>query len=450
MTGNFEKKKRIGKIGGLVVLGMFAAIMLTPLGVAGDDDWTGAGLDNMYATYLTDEVGIGTTSPDRKLDVEHSSYPQLRLTQSNSVFTDFQTTSSGYLYINPSGNRVDIAGSIFVSQGGDVTIKEGAVSGTQGDLNLFMDYDVGYIRVDRDYSGGARGNLLIEANCVGIGAIRDYKLHVEGDVHASGSIIGTKLNSGLGDYELYAMNQNVQTTDPVTFATINTGYGACEIGQNLRTTDGVTFATINTGYGACEIGQNLRQTDPVTFATIDTGYGAFEIGNNLRTTDNPTFNRIYLQDYGYALGGFHVGGDADPGEDNLMVDGDAIIGDDLLIDDNLFVLGGTYITGIYANIYTVNTHYPIAADSPHFTILVDTRYMDVQISLPNAEDVEGRILVIKKITSANEVIIVPWSDPYDDDLINGQNEKRLGGQWDAHMIQSDGDNWFTLAENSGA
>ena len=34
-----------------------------------DNDWTGAGTGAMYTTNLTDDVGIGTSSPDYKLDV---------------------------------------------------------------------------------------------------------------------------------------------------------------------------------------------------------------------------------------------------------------------------------------------------------------------------------------------------------------------------------------------
>ncbi len=72
------------------------------------------------------KVGIGTSGPDRKLEVLDASNPQLRLTHTDgSVYTDFQTVSDGYLHINPSGNRVgigtsspsqalEVAGSIIV------------------------------------------------------------------------------------------------------------------------------------------------------------------------------------------------------------------------------------------------------------------------------------------------------------------------------------------------
>lgn len=51
-------------------------------------------------------VGINTTGPDRKLDVLDASNPQLRLTHTDgAVYTDLQTTASGYLFIDPSADR---------------------------------------------------------------------------------------------------------------------------------------------------------------------------------------------------------------------------------------------------------------------------------------------------------------------------------------------------------
>ena len=58
------------------------------------------------------KVGVGTAYPDRRLDILDESNPQLRLTHTDgSVYTDFRTVSDGYLYINPSGNRVGIGTS---------------------------------------------------------------------------------------------------------------------------------------------------------------------------------------------------------------------------------------------------------------------------------------------------------------------------------------------------
>jgi len=110
-----------------------------------------------------------------------------------------------------------------------------------------------------------------------------------------------RINTGFGNNELYAMNQNVRTTDGVTFATVNTGFGNNELyamNQNVRTIDGVTFATVNTGQGNNELyamNQNVRTTDGVSFATVNTGHGNNELyamNQPVRTTDTVTFNAI--------------------------------------------------------------------------------------------------------------------------------------------------------------
>jgi hypothetical protein len=52
------------------------------------------------------------------------------------------------------------------------------------------------------------------------------------------------LNTGQGAYELYAMNQDVESSDAVTFASLDTGQGANELydmNQNVQTTSNVTF-----------------------------------------------------------------------------------------------------------------------------------------------------------------------------------------------------------------
>ncbi|MAG07534.1 hypothetical protein CMI46_01845, partial [Candidatus Pacearchaeota archaeon] len=75
-------------------------------------------------------------------------------------------------------------------------------------------------------------------------------------------------------------NQDLNTTNAVTFATVDTGNGAMEINsiaaftgdQNLGTGDGVTFATVDTGFGANELydmDQHVLTTSDVTFADLN-------------------------------------------------------------------------------------------------------------------------------------------------------------------------------------
>lgn len=62
------------------------------------------GITNQIFVHSGGSVGINTSGPDRKLDVLDTSGPQLRLTYTDgSVYTDFQTDSSGFTTFGSSG-----------------------------------------------------------------------------------------------------------------------------------------------------------------------------------------------------------------------------------------------------------------------------------------------------------------------------------------------------------
>jgi hypothetical protein len=73
------------------------------------------------------------------------------------------------------------------------------------------------------------------------------RLDASGNFTIPGNLTAGQVDTGQGLTEVHLMNQNVRTTDAVTFATVNTGPGATEVhlmNQNVRTTDSVTFAGI--------------------------------------------------------------------------------------------------------------------------------------------------------------------------------------------------------------
>ena len=83
-------------------------------------------------------------------------------------------------------------------------------------------------------------------------------IHAAGDITASaalkgatgviaGALAAATLNTGQGANELYAMNQNVRSSDAVTFTTVNTGQGANELygmDQAVKTNSNVQFADV--------------------------------------------------------------------------------------------------------------------------------------------------------------------------------------------------------------
>lgn len=85
-------------------------------------------------------LGIGTTGPDRKLDVLDATDPQIRATYTDgSVYTDFQTNSSGDMLLTPSGNNVRVnEGDLYVCTGGACP-----VTSATGNGNLLVETAVG-------------------------------------------------------------------------------------------------------------------------------------------------------------------------------------------------------------------------------------------------------------------------------------------------------------------
>ena len=67
-----------------------------------------------------------------------------------------------------------------------------------------------------EFSVSSSGNLKIMGSASFVGDITS-----SGDIKSTGAITCATLNTGQGNYELYNMNQNVTTTDIVTFAGIN-------------------------------------------------------------------------------------------------------------------------------------------------------------------------------------------------------------------------------------
>ncbi len=97
-----------------------------------------------------------------------------------------------------------------------------------------------------------------------------------------GEMKATSLDTGHGANELYAMNQNLRTTDSPTFANATIG------GHNVDS----ELDTLNS-----RVNQGVKTTDSPTFASVNTGHGANELypmDQAVRTTDSPTFAKLKL------------------------------------------------------------------------------------------------------------------------------------------------------------
>lgn len=110
-------------------------------------------------------------------------------------------------------------------------IREGSAYGKRKILNLASSPNL-LARVD--YQGNLYGNAISGASLGVTG-----NATVGGTLGVTGAISGATVNTGQGANELYAMNQNVRTTDSPTFATVNA--------TDVVTTNGPNKPVDNTG-----------------------------------------------------------------------------------------------------------------------------------------------------------------------------------------------------------
>ena len=103
---------------------------------------------NNYSTQMivkeSGNVGMGTTGPDRKLDILDASDPQLRVSQADgSVYTDVQAKSTGGVHITPTGGTY--AGHTFSKSGSSSSylVVQNSTTGTSDDRTKGLTVGVG-------------------------------------------------------------------------------------------------------------------------------------------------------------------------------------------------------------------------------------------------------------------------------------------------------------------
>jgi hypothetical protein len=124
MLGNFEKEKTIGKIGALIVVGLFAVIALATPAVADTTDlWDRDANGFLYPQQdINDGIAIGTTSPSAKLEVKPTVTATADFTgiKSGLVYNGASAMTNWYgMYVEaPSGSGTITNKYAFVTESG--------------------------------------------------------------------------------------------------------------------------------------------------------------------------------------------------------------------------------------------------------------------------------------------------------------------------------------------
>jgi hypothetical protein len=237
------------------------------------------------------------------------------------------TVAGAFQNTEPSQSAGDIALPIAFVVTDSASVGEIFIRVTPIDENEYQNYDAGLADIagltptDSNFIVGDGTNWVGESGDtartslgLGTGDSPTFSgLTVNGSITVTGNVDGRDISDDGADLdELYTtiglsaltaeeVNQLENIGETTTINATQWGYLGV-LDQNLRTTDAVTFSTVDTGQGANELyamNQDVQTTDAVTFATVNTGQGDNELyamNQDVQTTDDVTFNVIDVTD----------------------------------------------------------------------------------------------------------------------------------------------------------
>ena len=184
--------------------------------------------------------------------------------------------ASDFTY-NPSTNNLKI-GKLTANSSGSTLAGIVSVGTQDGDDRLHIAryrdtstiYPFAHIYAGLDGLSSRCGFKIVVRN--NSGTLGDG-LKIDGntkEVTFSGVINGTKLNTGQGDNELYAMNQDVETSDNVTFASVTTTGDIQVSGNDIKDSSGTAAITFN-GSGFMSTPQLTVNNHAIVSKTLTVG-----------------------------------------------------------------------------------------------------------------------------------------------------------------------------------
>lgn len=198
--------------------------------------------------HLIESAGNGITFNQDSNDID------LRIESDNYLYAFFVDGASGYIRMNnlTDCDTIDTDSDGILSCGNDADTTYSAGNGISLSTTTFS--VAGNTALTQDADG-----LSVTAD-----EITDTELEYNTGQHltTTGTPEFATLTTGQGQYELFAMNQDVESTDAVTFATIDTGQGANELydmDQNVLKASTVIYNNVN-------ITTNITTVDNIIFS----------------------------------------------------------------------------------------------------------------------------------------------------------------------------------------
>ena len=284
--------------------GAGGTLTISAAGGGNDVGWVGASA----VIYTTGSLGVGTSGPDRKLDVLDASNPQLRLTHTDgSKFVDLKVdtnhdltvtpSSTGQIKLQPTTDSTDFF-QVLDADGGTPILNVDSTNERVGigqstppkTLTLEFDSSDADAQTGNGLSGGGAGyGLLIENtnSTANTYANLDFRSN-----NADGRIALVYTDSNDGDFYFITDNDNSIQTSMVITSAGNVGIGtttpisAFEIESGLTTVGAVL--TLGTKEPTVVANDVLGRIN--FYAPLDTGTDSDEIGASIAAIAQDTFS----------------------------------------------------------------------------------------------------------------------------------------------------------------
>ncbi len=242
----------------------------------------------------TSRVGIGRSGPVKKLEVSDNSAAQMRLTHTNdSKFTDFHTTTDGYLIIDPSHDRIGIgtttptstlalSGTLHISASSNPVKLMGIQSGSLAGEGSYLGLDAtgqlvitassgGTVTINNDannrvVTAGGDSSINGEANLLFDG----NTLTVNGGVTFKRRAVTSATTASLDDYYL-----GVSASSPLQIRL--PGAEGLTAGQTYTIKDEAGNAGVN---NITVLTSGSQKIDGVLSVTLESPYAAINLYTN--------------------------------------------------------------------------------------------------------------------------------------------------------------------------
>ena len=139
--------------------------------------FAGANIINILNGLFSGSVGIGTVTPDRKLEIIDASDPQMRLTQTDgAMYADFHMNSNGDLVMNVDG----VSSQLVLDNGGNI-----GIGISNPDEKLTVD---GAVNAEKYYDYTNK-NYFLDPAAISTSLKTAGDAHIGGDVYVEGGEI---------------------------------------------------------------------------------------------------------------------------------------------------------------------------------------------------------------------------------------------------------------------